>query len=361
MGGTSYNASFTASRLADHKKKGTDIFAYTAAVTSGAAPAKVNAILDPSKPNAAGKLVRESFDSDVHPESIGVAVLFDVTGSMGKVPRQFVEKLPNFMSMLVKEGFLKDPHILFGGIGDATCDRAPLQIGQFEGGNEMDEALTSIFLEGGGGGQQTESYELAMYYMARHTDMDCLNKRGRKGYLFIIGDETPYPVVRKTEVAEVIGDGLQSDIRLSSSYEGWPANSLNEYYIDADGKQKSRPIEGDLLSELQEKFDVFWIYPRGGSYADDARVTDRLRQLFGQNFFMLEDADQVCELLCMIIGLNEGFDVSHIVAALKSSGASASATASVSRAVAHYTPTRTAVAVTSGTLPSTGTDAVTRL
>jgi len=76
---------------------------------------------------------------------------------------------------------------------------------------------------------------------------------------------------------------------------------------------------------------------------------------------MLEDADQVCELLCMIIGLNEGFDVSHIIAALKSNGASADTTKSVSRAVAHYTPTRAAVAVASGSLPSTGTDALTRI
>jgi len=284
MGGTNYNASYTVSRIADAKATGKDIFTHTAAVASGAAPAEVNDLLDPSKPNSAGKLVRESFDSDVHPESIGVGVLFDVTGSMGGIPRQFVIKLPNFMSMLVKEGFLTDPHILFGGIGDATSDLVPLQVGQFEGGNEMDDALTNIYLEGGGGGQRTESYELAMYYMARHTDMDCLNKRGRKGYLFIIGDETPYPIIRKAEVANVIGDKLEADIRLSPNYEGWPSNSLVEYFIDTDGKQKTRPIGGDLLSELQEKFDVFWIYPRGGSYANDTNVTDRLRQLFGQNF-----------------------------------------------------------------------------
>lgn len=361
MGGTNYNASFTVSRLADHKSKGTDVFVHTANIASGLARREVHELLDPSKPNSAGKLVRESFDSDVHPESVPVGVIFDDTGSMGKVPRRFVEELPNFMAMLVKKGYLKDPHILFGAVGDATCDEAPLQIGQFEGGNEMDEALTNIWLEGGGGGQRTESYELAMYYMARHTDLDSMNKRGRKGYLFIIGDETPYPIIRKNEVNRVIGDNLESDLRLSPSYEGWPFNDLNEYYTDSNGKQQTRPIEGDLLSELQEKFDVFFIMPKEGSYTNDINVTDRLRGLFGQNFFMLDKTEDVCGLLCMIIGLNEGYDVSETLNHLRTMGASASTVRSVSTAVANYTPTRSAVAVASGTLPSTGADSVTRL
>jgi hypothetical protein len=361
MGGTNYNASYTVSRIADSKATGKDIFAYSAAIASGAADEEVHELLDPSKPNSAGKLVRESFDSDVHPESVPVAVLFDVTASMGKVPRKFVEVLPNFMSMLVQKGYLKDPHILFGGIGDATCDSAPLQLGQFEGGNEMDDALTNIYLEEGGGGQQTESYELAMYYMARHTDLDSLKKRGRKGYLFIIGDETPYPVIRKNEVKRIIGDNLESDIRLSPNYDGWPRNSLQESYFDANGKQQFRDIEGDLLSELQEKFDVFFVMPKEGSYTNDTAVTDRLSKLFGQNFFKLDKAEDVCNLLCMIIGLNEGFDVSETLDNLKAMGASASSVRSVSTAVANYTPTRTAVAVASGTLPSTGKDSVTRL
>lgn len=362
MGGTSYSSSFTTSRVAAHKSAGTDIFAHTAAIRSGSVAAKVHELLDPSKPNTAGKLIRESIDSDVHPDSVAIAALFDVTGSLGRVPRVFVEKLPNFMSMLTAKGYIANPHVMFGGIGDATCDSGPLQLGQFEGGNEMDDALTNIWIESGGGGQRTESYELAMYYMARHTRLDCLDKRGRKGYLFIFGDETPYPIIRKSEVQRYIGDGLEADIRLSPSYEGWPSNDLNEYYIDpVDGRQKSRPIQGDLLSELQEKFDVFYIMPAEGSYTNDKSVTDKLRQLFGQNFFMLQKAEDVCELLCMIIGVNEGYDVNDTAATLKSMGSSASSVKAASTAVAHYTPSRTAVAVADGSLPSSGVDSVSRL
>ena len=82
---------------------------------------------------------------------------------------------------------------MFAAVGDATCDRVPLQVGQFESDNRMDENLENMILEGGGGGQKTESYELALYFMARHTAIDCYAKRGRRGYLFVIGDEMAYP------------------------------------------------------------------------------------------------------------------------------------------------------------------------
>jgi hypothetical protein len=110
-------------------------------------------------------IMRESRDSDEHPESLAIAVLFDVTGSLRHVPRALQEKLPQLLGLLLRQGYVEHPQILFGAIGDATCDRAPLQIGQFESDNRMDDDLGRILLEGGGG-QMTESYELAMYFMA---------------------------------------------------------------------------------------------------------------------------------------------------------------------------------------------------
>ena len=138
---------------------GTSAFAYS---DSGAR--KAHPALDPS-----GVAERESRDSDEHPQSTPIAVLFDVTGSMGAVPRVLQTKLPQLLGLLTRKGYATDPHIMFGAIGDATCDRVPLQVGQFESDNRMDDDLARIVLEGGGGGQQHESYELAMYFMARHT------------------------------------------------------------------------------------------------------------------------------------------------------------------------------------------------
>src|SRR5512133_104480 len=149
--------------------------------------------------DARGVKSRESRDSAEHPESTAIAVMFDVTGSMGQVPVTLQRKLPDLLGLLLLKGYVTDPQILFGAIGDATCDRVPLQIGQFESDNRMDENLENIFLEGGGGGQQTESYELAMYFVARHTEIDCFSKHGRKGYFLIIGDEKAYARVKKNE------------------------------------------------------------------------------------------------------------------------------------------------------------------
>jgi hypothetical protein len=69
-----------------------------------------------------GLTVRESRDSDEHPRSVPIAVLFDVTGSMGLVPRRLQQRLPQLFGLLQRKGYVEHPQILFGAIGDATCD-----------------------------------------------------------------------------------------------------------------------------------------------------------------------------------------------------------------------------------------------
>src|SRR5205814_1656783 len=160
----------------------------------------------------AGQIVRESRDSDEHPESLPIAVFFDVTGSMGWVPRELQKKLPKLFGLLLQKGYVEHPQVLFGAIGDAYVDRVPLQIGQFESDNRSDENLETFILEGGGGGGNHESYNLAAYYMARHTALDSVEKRGKRGYLFFIGDERLYSTIEHTQVARLIGDGLEEDL-----------------------------------------------------------------------------------------------------------------------------------------------------
>jgi len=236
--------------------------------------------------NPYGISFRESRDSDAHPESRAVAVLFDVTGSMGRVPRILQENLCQLMGLLLRKGYLADPQILIGGIGDATCDRAPLQIGQFESGIEIDQDLAKLWLEGGGGGQKTESYELAMYFMARKTAIDCFEKRGKRGYLFLIGDEMPYRRVKRREVRAIIGDRLQENI----------------------------PVE-EMIRELERKYDTYYILPNLTSYYDDPEIHDCWVELLGQNTLRLEDPRGISELIAATIGLAEGVvdldDVHH--------------------------------------------------
>ena len=222
-------------------------------------------------------IVRESRGSAEHPHSLAIAVLFDVTGSMRNVPRVLQTKLPRLLDLLLGGGYARDPQVLFGAIGDATCDQVPLQIGQFESDNRMDDDLSRIVLEGGGGGQMTESYELALYFMARHTSIDCYEKRGHRGYLFVIGDELAYPRVKAREVHRLIGGELFG------------------------GEIPLRQIVG----EVTRKYDTYYLLPAGSSYAGDRRVLDFWRDLLGQNTIELDDLDAVCETIALTVGLGE--------------------------------------------------------
>jgi len=247
---------------------------------------------------------RESRDSDEHPRSLAIAVLFDVTGSMGGVPRALQKKLPRLLGLLKDSGYVADPQIMFGAIGDATCDRAPLQVGQFESDNRMDGDLERILLEGGGGGQKTESYELAMYFMARHTSADCFEKRGKRGYLFMIGDEMPYPQVKPREVNAWIGDELPQPVAIRN-----------------------------LVAQLTRRWDTYYILPEGAAYAGDGQVLGTWRGLLGQNVIELSDLDAVCETIALTVGLGEeAIDLDEGLADLQDVGSTAGST--VGRALA---------------------------
>jgi hypothetical protein len=214
---------------------------------------------------------------------------------MRQVPRVLQGKLPQLLGLVLRHGYAEHPQILFGAIGDATCDRAPLQVGQFESDNRMDDDLGRILLEGGGGGQKTESYELALYFMARHTSIDCHEKRGKRGYLFVIGDEMAYPRVKRREVDYVVGGGLQADIPLA-----------------------------EIVGEVQRKWDTYYILPEGASYAGDRQVLEFWRDLLGQNVIELADLDAVCETIALTIGIGEAaIDLDDGMADLRDVGSAA--------------------------------------
>jgi hypothetical protein len=287
MGGGYWDVGSYTSHVSAKKAAGKDIFDHDATARRTGIYT-VHESLDAKKLNSVGKNVREAFDSDDHPDSLPIAVFFDVTGSMGNIPRVLQAKLPQLHGMLQRKGYVEHPQILFGGIGDAYCDRAPLQIGQFESDNRGDEQLENMILEGGGGGGNHESYELAMYYMARHADLDSLNKRGKKGYLFIIGDERVYSKVDRNLVERLIGDHLQESLTTA-----------------------------EVVAELQEKFEVFYIFAAEGSYTPEHTIFDGgrnysgdgvcyWRDLLGQNAIILEDANLVCETIALTLGLSEG-------------------------------------------------------
>lgn len=261
-----------------------------------------------------GSVMRESRDSEEHPESLPIAVIFDVTGSMHTIPAVLQEKLPKLYGLLLAKGYVEDPQILFGAVGDATCDRVPLQIGQFESDNRADANLADLLLEGGGGGGNHESYQLAAYFMARHTASDAWDKRGKRGYLFLIGDERPYFTIDPRQVQALIGDELAQPLSTK-----------------------------EIFDELTERWDTYFLFAQQGSY-ERAQVIDAGAEdgdahawatLIGQNAIVLDDADAVCETIALTIGLGEGtVDLDEGLAHLREEGTDERAIEATSKALA---------------------------
>ena len=288
--------------------RGESAFAYDAATRKRSRDEwAVHPSLDPQWRNKRGDRIRESRDSVEHPAATPIAVMFDVTGSMGGIPVVLQKKLPQLLGLLLRKAYVPDPQILFGAVGDATCDRVPLQVGQFESDNRMDTNLESLVLEGGGGGHITESYELAMYFLARHTVIDAWEKRRKKGYAFFIGDECAYAAVKRNEVARLIGDQLTDDI----------------------------PVP-HLVAELRERYHLFYILPKGAAHGGERKILDFWHGLLGQNVLELDEPEAVCETIALAIGLSEGvIDLDEGATHLAEMSAPATAVRAARTAVAH--------------------------
>ncbi|RJQ27069.1 hypothetical protein C4577_01985 [Candidatus Parcubacteria bacterium] len=303
MGTTRWSDAHYTDRISVRAATNTPTFAYDSAVKTAALSGKVEDVH--KSLNIKDVKMRESRDSKDHPTSTAVAVLFDVTGSMSTVPAILQKNLPKLMGLLIRKGYVEHPQIMIGAIGDATCDRYPIQIGQFESGIEMEDNLTNIILEGGGGGQKTESYELAMYFMAKHTSLDCFEKRNKKGYLFIVGDEMAYNKIDRKLVKQYIGDDLEANLSTKN-----------------------------LVEELKKMYEVYYILPKQTAHYNDTDVESFWKGLLGQNFLKLDDPAGISELIATTVGLVEGnTDIESVKEDLKEVGTNTITADAVSRAL----------------------------
>ncbi|MFV0458098.1 MAG: hypothetical protein ACK5MT_04915 [Actinomycetales bacterium] len=225
-----------------------------------------------------GLQARQARDSAEHPRSTPIAVFFDVTGSMRRVPRLLQSRLSDLHALLVTVG-VEDPQLLFGAVGDEEFDRVPLQIGQFESDNRMDDQLRQILLEGGGGGDKCESYALATYAMLAHTETDHWTRRGRKGHLFLIGDELNKPRLSARALREVFDQAPRPE------FDGLDIPTLYRY--------------------AQQRWHVHFVLPRGTSYFDDPQVNAHWHGLLGDRFHKLDEPELICELIAAMVGLTQ--------------------------------------------------------
>ncbi|MFT4125605.1 MAG: hypothetical protein QM662_05175 [Gordonia sp. (in: high G+C Gram-positive bacteria)] len=226
--------------------------------------------------NVYGVTTRDARDSADHPNSVPIVVLFDVTGSMGRVPIIVQRRLTNLLGSLTRGGVVTDPQIMIGAIGDDRYDVVPIQIGQFESDNRIDEQLRDVYLEGGGGGDKREGYALAAYFLATRARTDAWAKRGKKGYVFVIGDEMNKEVLSGDSIRRRIGDQVDGDIDVASVY-----------------------------AELNKRWHTYFILPNMTSYYHDPEIEAHWREIVGERFVRLENPAGLVELIAGTVALTE--------------------------------------------------------
>jgi len=232
--------------------------------------------------NPHGVKIRESRDSADNPNSTPLIVGIDVTGSMGMVAEVLARKgLGTLFTGVLDRKPIHGPHVMFMAIGDANFDSAPLQVSQFEADNRIVEQLTQIYLEGGGGGNTFESYNLPWYFAAHHTVHDSMEKRGKRGYLFTVGDECAPGDLTKEQIKWIIGDTPEADIKTK-----------------------------DVLNLVKRSYDVFHVVVEEGDYASRSmdRVMKTWTELLGQHVIRLPDHTKLAETIVSAIEVAEGVD-----------------------------------------------------
>ncbi len=158
--------------------------------------------------------VRESRDSADSPQATPIIIGFDSTGSMGYLAAEIAKNsLNKTATMILEKRPVTDPHIMCAAFTSPRSS-TPMQVTQFEADIRVVEQLLDFVL---GGGNPYSYDSLVWYFALKHTSTDCFEKRGKKGFLFCIGDEVgddgSSPILSSQEIAAVFGDENAKDYK----------------------------------------------------------------------------------------------------------------------------------------------------
>lgn len=211
--------------------------------------------------------------ADLVPEAIKtestapLTILVDVTGSMGDWPAVMFSKLP-YMDNECKEYLGEDFELSFAAVGDAHSDQFPIQVRPFSKGRDMEAQLKELVIEGNGGGQCHESYELTALYYARNVEMP----NAKRPIMIIIGDEGFYDHISKEHAK-------MAHVKLGS----------------ADIKTT------DVFDELKEKYSIYLIR-KPYSSGDEKHIQKKWEDLIGkEHIAILPAADRVVDVIFGIL------------------------------------------------------------
>lgn len=269
----------------------------------------IDAYLDPK--NIA---VRESCYSALNPQATPLIVGLDLTGSMGMLAEILLKQgLGTTFEETLARKPIPDPHLMVLGLGDIRYDRAPLQATQFEADMRITDQIQRIFIEGGGGGNSTESYDLAWWFAATRTKIDCWDKNRRKGFLVTVGDEEPPESLPKGLMKDKVGVDLQGDLSAA-----------------------------DALEMARRTYHVLHVVVEEGHHARSAgpdHVAARWTDLLGENVLRLSDHTKLAEVIVSAIEVIQGRDMGSVAKSWSGSTAMV-----VAHALRHLPASRTAAA-----------------
>ncbi|RKM54272.1 hypothetical protein D6853_13670 [Butyrivibrio sp. X503] len=148
---------------------------------------------------------RECFDSADHPNTTPIVVGLDVTASMGYVAVEVATNALNeLITKLYSTGAVDDPALMCAAYGDYQ-DASPLQVTQFESDIRIAQQLLEIYFESRGNGDVVPT--CLWEFLSRHTNIDAVNKRNKKGFVFTIGDNATIRIDSVDDtIGRVIGD-----------------------------------------------------------------------------------------------------------------------------------------------------------
>ncbi|MBI5077739.1 hypothetical protein HZB94_05180 [Candidatus Falkowbacteria bacterium] len=204
-----------------------------------------------------------------------VVLAFDVTGSMGNLPKIIWDKMPMIAGQIAERNYLTDPMFSVAAIGDFDGDSGPIQISNFVRPQELDAWLKKIWLEKGGGGSYQESYEVTAY---AYTLADLPN--AEEPFCIITGDEG----FRETEF---LGAGFLKNVF---------------------GNEHQKMNATAVFQQLLEKFkgNVFLVHRRYQS-SEDSEIVRQWQSALGEHRVVLLPEDlAVADIILGIFALMTG-------------------------------------------------------
>lgn len=205
----------------------------------------------------------------------GIVIALDVTGSMGDSAKLLYDKLPMLWGQLEQQGYLDDFAISFAAVGDCNCDGAPFQVCNFAQGTDIDDWISKLYLEEGGGGQLSESYEMLAYFYANNVRFT--HPKADKPFFFMIGDEAPYPELSAEDIREHFGDRVQGDVQTTKVFE----QVAKKYHF----KHLHVPYGG------------------GGRSSSDQAIEREWRKCIGEDYIKVSEPKSVVDVILGIVAI----------------------------------------------------------